>query len=338
MKRCVCLLMLPRLPVPIADLALQYPVIPANHMLLGGMGWGAAVTAWIAAAFLQMRHNLRRETALTRAAADTRRAEEVSELLAQAEAFNTAYGLQIRDRQTLRKTERELEQVRQLTAAAVRAKQALEAHIADHGVLPPPTAFSYDLDGLKAAEQQLIEQQTARNTRLLQLEQRQRLLQAEADRIPALTDELTRCMDRKAEDTDRRRLLDESVSFLQQARESLSRRYLGRVQTRFGEYLQQLTDEQPDHIAVDSDFEVRLERAGAVRPLSQFSAGQSDLVQLCMRLALSDALFGQERCFLILDDPFVNLDDAHTKQALALLRKLAEDRQIIYLVCSRSRI
>ncbi|MBQ3010396.1 MAG: AAA family ATPase, partial [Oscillospiraceae bacterium] len=37
----VCLLMLPRLPVPIADLALQYPVIPANHMLLGGMDWGA---------------------------------------------------------------------------------------------------------------------------------------------------------------------------------------------------------------------------------------------------------------------------------------------------------
>ena len=57
-----------------------------------------------------------------------------------------------------------------------------------------------------------------------------------------------------------------------------------------------------------------------------------------MRLALSDALFEGERSFMILDDPFVNLDDAHTAQALKLLRELSEDRQIIYLVCNTSRI
>ena len=42
--------------------------------------------------------------------------------------------------------------------------------------------------------------------------------------------------------------------------------------------------------------------------------------------------------FVILDDPFVNLDDAHAAQALELLRTLALERQILYLTCHSSRV
>ena len=41
---------------------------------------------------------------------------------------------------------------------------------------------------------------------------------------------------------------------------------------------------------------------------------------------------------MILDDPFINLDDSHTLQALELLKELSETRQIIYLVCNSSRV
>ena len=58
---------------------------------------------------------------------------------------------------------------------------------------------------------------------------------------------------------------------------------------------------------------------------------------LCMRLSLVDALFGDEKPFFILDDPFVNLDDEHTKRALEMLDKIAEDHQVVYLVCNTSR-
>ena len=40
---------------------------------------------------------------------------------------------------------------------------------------------------------------------------------------------------------------------------------------------------------------------------------------------------------MILDDPFVNLDDVHTAQALKLLETLSQEKQIIYLTCSSSR-
>ena len=65
---------------------------------------------------------------------------------------------------------------------------------------------------------------------------------------------------------------------------------------------------------------------------------QTDLVMLCMRLSLVDALFREVKPFVILDDPFINLDDRRTAEALKLIRELSKDRQIIYLTCNSSRV
>ena len=52
---------------------------------------------------------------------------------------------------------------------------------------------------------------------------------------------------------------------------------------------------------------------------------------------LIDALFTKEKPFLILDDPFVNLDDEHTGRALKLLEEITRQYQVIYLVCNSGR-
>jgi uncharacterized protein YhaN len=88
---------------------------------------------------------------------------------------------------------------------------------------------------------------------------------------------------------------------------------------------------------VDSDLQIQLERQGQARSISYFSAGQTDLVMLCMRFSLVDALFRNQEMFLILDDPFVNLDDRRMEQARHLLHKLAAGRQILYLSCHTGR-
>lgn len=59
---------------------------------------------------------------------------------------------------------------------------------------------------------------------------------------------------------------------------------------------------------------------------------------LCMRLALVDSLFSEKRGLLILDDPFINLDDDNLKYALNMLEQLGKEMQIIYLVCNSGRI
>ena len=64
----------------------------------------------------------------------------------------------------------------------------------------------------------------------------------------------------------------------------------------------------------------------------------SYLVGVCMRMALVEAMYKEEKPFLIFDDPFVNLDDNNIKGAMKLLDEIAKNYQVIYFTCSESRI
>ena len=76
---------------------------------------------------------------------------------------------------------------------------------------------------------------------------------------------------------------------------------------------------------------------GSKKDVKYFSTGYKDLIYICMRLSLINALFKEEKPFIILDDPFVNLDEEKTAKALNLLKKLSDKYQIIYFICNSSR-
>jgi uncharacterized protein YhaN len=59
-----------------------------------------------------------------------------------------------------------------------------------------------------------------------------------------------------------------------------------------------------------------------------------DLIYLAARLGLVRLVTGDRRPPLVLDDPFVTLDDERATRALALLKRVAADFQIIYLTTS----
>ena len=193
-----------------------------------------------------------------------------------------------------------------------------------------------DLQRLQQKEAQLREEMTAATTRMLRAEQEVRQLQDEISAIPAVGAELREAQQRLTEQREKVKLLDATMEFLQQARENLSTAYMGTIRSRFGYYLSKLEGGDGKYL-VDSQLRVQLERQGQSRELAYFSAGQTDLVLLCMRLALVDALFKNEEMFVILDDPFVNLDDEHMEQARRLLPELASQRQILYLTCHSGR-
>ena len=75
------------------------------------------------------------------------------------------------------------------------------------------------------------------------------------------------------------------------------------------------------------------ERDGWV-PVSQLSQGTLDVVYLAARLGLVRLVTGDRRPPLILDDPFVTLDDVRAPRALELLREISADFQVIYLTTS----
>ena len=201
---------------------------------------------------------------------------------------------------------------------------------------PLPEAAA-DLQLLRREEAELTRKRTGCAEELLRLKQRKALLTEQVQMIPQIRDELLYWQEKKTEDQKRADLLDDTMALLEQAKENLSGSYLGPIRRSFGTYLNRLWPDQDGTILVTPDLDVRLERYGQARELGYFSAGQTDAVMLSMRLALVDALFGEEKPFVILDDPFVNLDDNRTKKALKLLEILSQDRQILYLTCNSSR-
>ena len=91
---------------------------------------------------------------------------------------------------------------------------------------------------------------------------------------------------------------------------------------------------------MDAQAGVTVEEMGRRRETAFLSAGYRDLAGICLRAALADAMYPPgrgERPPLILDDPFVSLDDEKLAGALRFMRELSEDYQILYFTCSRSR-
>ena len=68
--------------------------------------------------------------------------------------------------------------------------------------------------------------------------------------------------------------------------------------------------------------------------VSTLSQGTLDLVYLAARIGLVRLVTGDRRPPLVMDDPFVTLDDERGKCALALLKEISSDFQVIYLTTS----
>ena len=241
-------------------------------------------------------------------------------------------------REQLRRMEDDCRRWRDLTEQLQKLTREREAFEGEHGQAlgKPLPEETIDLPALKAREEALLAEASGLTREILQKRQLAQDLRSQLDRIPELRDQLEVSRIQKTEGQATAQLLDDTMEFLQMAKDSLSSNYLGPIQSRFREYLKMMNREE-EKVLITGDLEVQLERQGQSRELGYFSAGQVDAVMLCMRFALVDALFTGEKPFVILDDPFVNLDDAHTAQALELVEKLARERQILYLVCNSSR-
>lgn len=121
------------------------------------------------------------------------------------------------------------------------------------------------------------------------------------------------------------------------AKDRLTARYLGRTRAAFNEYIKAIGNECGDDFVMDTSFGIKRSEGASSMPTEAYSLGTRDLYSLAARLALVDALYENELPFIILDDPFVHLDDEKTEAALKLLRQISEKKQIIYLTCSASR-
>ena len=201
----------------------------------------------------------------------------------------------------------------------------------DSGTLPA-------LEELQRTEQLLQREAEALQNELPVLRQERDALRRRVESLPELEDSIALCKEAQKQTAKNVELLEQALSFLETAKDAFAERYVGAVEQGFQRYAHALLGAPLGEPLLDKDLELYLEVHGKPREIGSFSAGTAEGIAICMRMALVEALYQQERPFLILDDPFVNLDDERSARALAMLRKLAEEYQILYLVCNSSRL
>lgn len=132
-------------------------------------------------------------------------------------------------------------------------------------------------------------------------------------------------------------LLTWTADLLKEADKQLKDRYVAPIKNNFVNYAGLLETALGERVTMTPNFEIRYERNGIERSEKHLSAGQRSICAFCFRMALIDNMYTEEKPFLILDDPFVNLDQKHMDRVKEMLKKLSEKLQLIYFTCHESR-
>ncbi|MBO5657182.1 MAG: hypothetical protein J6R94_03260, partial [Agathobacter sp.] len=195
----------------------------------------------------------------------------------------------------------------------------------------------YGLDELnemiKEADWRLEEMKTTRSQYEKQLEYLKELLDQRDERKV----ELEEALRDQEDDQEKYRIAKLTQEYLQGAKEQFVSKYMAPIAEGFAKYYSLLTGCKDRDWMIDANLNLRLRQQGEYRDIPWMSAGYQDLLGVCMRLALVDAMYQEEKPFLILDDPFVNLDDKKVAYANQLLLQVSKDYQMIYFTCSKAR-
>ena len=160
-----------------------------------------------------------------------------------------------------------------------------------------------------------------------------RLADQSLEKYPDLLQEIHALYEQKQKAQNALGILKRTIQLITRAKENLANRYLSRVEQLFNSYMQLWLNNEAVRGLLDINFNVSIEENGKTHVAEGYSTGYCDMMDFCMRLALVDTLFEKEQPFLILDDPFVNLDADRLEKALELLNVMAANKQIVYFVC-----
>ena len=158
---------------------------------------------------------------------------------------------------------------------------------------------------------------------------------SETERKEDIETEIERLSQQKEEKSAEHKILLKTLELLTQAKERLDANYSDPMKEGFAKYVNMLGGKL--NLVIDTDLKVSVDEGGLLHESEFLSEGYKDIVNFCSRMALVDALFTEEKPPVILDDPFVNLDDDKIPRALQLVKDMSKEKQILYFACHKSR-
>ena len=132
-------------------------------------------------------------------------------------------------------------------------------------------------------------------------------------------------------------IIKKTSALLKEACDNITSKYLGKTKSGFEEYTRAIAGINGEY-SLSTEFEVAKNDKGAPRAAESYSRGVRDAYALAMRFSLIDALYENESPFIILDDPFIALDDTKIERAKQMLKAIAKNKQILYFTCAKSRM
>lgn len=162
-------------------------------------------------------------------------------------------------------------------------------------------------------------------------------LQEQLDLRDEKSEELQEQLQLQESETEKYHLVKTTQEFLQKAKEQFTAKYMQPISKGFAKYYELLTMDESENWMVDANITLKVKEQGEFRDVGWLSAGCQDLIGVCMRLALIEVMYKDEKPFLIFDDPFVNLDKQKVIRGNQLLVNVAHEYQIIYFTCHDSR-
>ena len=132
------------------------------------------------------------------------------------------------------------------------------------------------------------------------------------------------------------RLITTTMEYLSESQNSLLEKYVMPMKESVNKYISLLLKDSNDY-SIDVNFKFQFVTNNGLKGIESYSRGYQTIISLCMRLALIDCLYPNEKPFVILDDPFVNFDDEKLDLCKSLIRAISKQYQIIYFTCHKSR-
>lgn len=187
-----------------------------------------------------------------------------------------------------------------------------------------------DIEALRDAQDKTQELISSYKTRLEDSLQKRDDLLEDAGSLSEYMARLA-CLQKK------RDLLKKARELMTTAHTNLTNRYKQPIEDGFRHYCDILDGPGVGNYVVNANMELAVEENGKLHDPGLYSTGTRDKMNLCMRMGLIDAMYKDDKPFVIMDDPFTDFDGDRLQGGKAMVRTLAKDRQIIYLTCHDSR-
>lgn len=204
----------------------------------------------------------------------------------------------------------------------------------------PKDAEGLEMLSSRASEIREEMEQTHKN--ILDYDKQLDDLQERLEELEELASEIETEKEQYEADKRKYELINKTKEYMEKAKISFTAKYVAPMKSGFDKYYSMIngtvvSERIPGEYYIDADSNVTVYEAGMQRESRFLSRGLQDLTGICMRMALIEAMYKDERPFVVFDDPFVNLDTARTDGGLKFLEEIAPRYQIIYFTCHPGR-